>query len=281
MEVGFEVLALRREDVKVCIARTGGTNCDLETKIAFEELGVKVDLLHSKRLLKENMLLDYELLVFPGGFSYGDYVRAGAIWAKTLFSQLYEELINYVEEERLIMGICNGFQVLVEMGLLPAFSGVTPHPEATLSTNLNAKYECRWVYLKYENRGNCVFTKKLESEVLLKIPIGHGEGRFLFPKGKEREYLKKLIDGDQLVFRYAKPDGSPAEGTYPFNPNGSLYDIAGICNPEGNVFGLMPHPERAFFGWQLPDWTCLENLPKYGDGWFIFKSAIQHICENF
>ncbi|MCD6530627.1 phosphoribosylformylglycinamidine synthase I [Candidatus Bathyarchaeota archaeon] len=270
---------MERWNVKVCVVRAGGTNCDLETKVAFESLGVKVDLLRTQKLL-ERGLADYHIVVFPGGFSYGDYVRAGAIWAKLMQSKLISEVSEYVEEGRLLLGICNGFQVLVEMGVLPAFNGLSMHPEAALATNLNARYECRWVYLRIENP-ETPFTSLLKEKTVIRIPIGHGEGRFLLPKEREEDYLERLIRNRQIVLRYAKSDGEPAGMAYPFNPNGSVYDIAGICNPKGNVFGLMPHPERAFFWWQLPDWTRMEFPPRYGDGWFILESAVSYVCENF
>ena len=227
------------------------------------------------------------MLVFPGGFSYGDYVRAGAIWGKELSVHLGDQLEDFVYEDKPILGICNGFQVLVEAGLLPAFNGTSKYPEIALATNVSARYECRWVskdgffYLKNENMGNCIFTKKIRQGKLLRLPIGHAEGRVLFPEGKENIYLKRLVDYDQIVFRYAKADGSYPEGKYPYNPNGSFFDIAGICNPKGNVMGLMPHPERAFYGWQLPDYTRMEKKVTYGDGKLIFESAIKYLEDNF
>ncbi|MEM2876275.1 MAG: phosphoribosylformylglycinamidine synthase I, partial [Candidatus Bathyarchaeia archaeon] len=253
----------------------------LETKVAFESLGVKVDVLHMKKLLEKSSVMDYEIMVIPGGFSYGDYVRAGAIWAKAIQSKLLQEVLKFIEEGRLLLGICNGFQVLVEMGILPASSGVSTYPEAALAVNLSARYECRWVYLRVESAEKSPFTHVLRRGTILRIPVGHGEGRFVLPKEREGEYLRKLVESDQIIFRYAKQDGEPANGVYPFNPNGSIYDVAGICNPEGNVLGLMPHPERAFFWWQLPDWTRMDSPPEHGDGWWIFESGIKYICDNF
>jgi phosphoribosylformylglycinamidine synthase I len=271
---------VKAEEIRVCVLRVGGTNCDAETKRAFDEQGVKAEVVHLNELVK-NSLTDYNALVFPGGFSYGDYVRAGAILAKGTLTKLRGDLKLFVEEGKPILGICNGFQVLVEAGLLPAFEGVSEYPEATLATNIPIGYNCRWVYVKHENSGNCIFTKKILKGKVVKIPVAHGEGRFLFSKEKEEKYLEKLYDNDQLVFRYCNQEGDYAEGEYPVNPNGAFHDIAGICDPTGTVFGLMPHPERAFYGWQLPDWTKTENIPKYGDGRLIFESVVEYLKNRF
>jgi phosphoribosylformylglycinamidine synthase len=272
---------MKREEIKVCILRVGGTNCDAETKTAFEALGAQAQVLHVNEVVKRRNLLEYNALVFPGGFSYGDYVRAGAIWAKWLIAKLGKEMKAFVEEGRPILGICNGFQVLVEAGLLPAFERITPHPEAALATNYPPGYNCRWVYIKHENHGKCIFTHKIPKGKVLRMPVAHSEGRFLFPKEKERQFLEKLYDGDQLVFRYCGKNGEYAHGKFPINPNGSFHDIVGICNPDGTVFGLMPHPERAFYWWQQPDWTRQMLMPQYGDGKLIFESLLEYLEKRF
>jgi len=272
---------MKREEIKVCVLRVGGTNCDAETKRAFEELGVQSDITHVNELVKRRNLSEYHVLVLPGGFSYGDYVRAGAIWARWLLAKLGKELESFVGEDRPILGICNGFQVLVEAGLLPGFDGISPHPKAVLATNFPPGYNCRWIYIKHENRGKCVLTWKIPREKVLRIPVAHSEGRFMFAKEEEKEFLERLYENDQLVFRYCDKDGECAEGHFPLNPNGSFHDIAGICNPEGTIFGLMPHPERAFYWWQQPDWTRQKQMPQYGDGKLIFESLIEHITKKF
>ncbi|MEM2212745.1 MAG: phosphoribosylformylglycinamidine synthase subunit PurQ [Candidatus Nezhaarchaeales archaeon] len=272
---------MKREEIKVCILRVGGTNCDRETKIAFEDLGVQAYVLHMNELVKTGKLDDYQILVFPGGFSYGDYVRAGAIWGKKVKAKLGLSLKRFSDEAKPILGICNGFQVLIEAGFLPGFKGVSEESEASLAVNASARYECRWVYLRYEGRGRCVFTSKLSSGSVLRMPVAHSEGRFLLHRRLKDKYLKLLEENDQVVFRYCDEDGKPAEGRYPYNPNGSLSDIAAICNPEGNVLGLMPHPERAYYGWQLPDWTDGGKPPRYGDGWFIFASVVEYVEKRF
>jgi len=267
-------------DVKVCIMRVGGTNCDAETKRAFEDLRIKADVVHLNEVVRRRNLLDYSALVFPGGFSYGDYVRAGVIWAKGTLAKLGSQLKEFVKEEKPVLGICNGFQVLVEMGLLPGSEGVSKCPEACLATNVPIGYHCRWVYVRHENSGKCIFTSKIPKGKVLRIPVAHAEGRFIFAKEKEKKFLKRLYDNDQLVFRYCDEKGEYAEGVFPTNPNGAFHDIAGICDPSGRIFGLMPHPERAYYGWQLPDWSKMGKMLKYGDGKLVFKSAVQFLKER-
>jgi len=272
---------MKREEIRVCVLRVGGTNCDAETKRAFEELNIQAEIVHVNELVKRRNLTEYHVLVFPGGFSYGDYVRAGAIWAKWILAKLGTELKAFVDENRPILGICNGFQVFVEAGLLPGFEGTSPYPEAALATNFPPGYNCRWVYIKHENRGKCVFTWTIPKGKVLRIPVSHSEGRFVFSKENENQLLKRLYENDQLVFRYCDKNGEYAEGCFPTNPNGSFQDIAGICNPEGTIFGLMPHPERAFYWWQQPDWTRQERMRQYGDGKLIFEGLIEYLTKKF
>jgi len=268
-------------EVRVCVLRVGGTNCDVETMRAFQESGMRAEVVHFNQLIRQQSLLDYHILVIPGGFSHGDYVRAGAIWAKRLMAKLGGEVERFVDEGRPILGICNGFQVLVEAGLLPQFDGVSQFPEAALGTNIPPGYNCRWVYLRHENKGSCAFTGKVSNGSVLRIPVAHSEGRFMFKKENEEKYLEKLLENDQLVFRYCRHGGKYAEGEYPSNPNGSFHDIAGICDPSGTVFGLMPHPERAYFGWQLPDWTKDDAASGFSDGRLIFESIADHLRKGF
>jgi phosphoribosylformylglycinamidine synthase len=273
---------MKREEIKVLLMRVGGTNCDKETQRAIQNLGAQAQVIHINKIIRnKQLLLRYDALVFPGGFSYGDYVRAGAIWAKWIIAKLGKEIKRFIAEEKPILGICNGFQVLVEMGVLPAFNGISEYPEAALATNSPPGYNCRWVYIRHENRGNCVFIQHVPRNRVLRIPVAHSEGRFIFPKENENDQLERLLENDQLVFRYCHPDGKPAEGEYPANPNGSFHDIAGICNPEGTVLGLMPHPERAFYWWQQPDWTRKKLLPQYGDGKTIFEGMLRYVERRF
>lgn len=271
---------MKLEEIRVCVVRVGGTNCDSETQRAFQELNVKAETLHVNDLIKRRNLLDFHVLVLPGGFSFGDYVRSGVIFARFLDAKLGKEIGTFIDEGRPILGICNGFQILVEYGLLPGFEGMSAYPEATLTTNEPSGFKCQWVYLKHENREKCAFSNKIPAGKVLRMPIAHGEGRLLFPKEKEENMLHKLIENDMVVFRYCDKNGKTADGTYPTNPNGSTFDIAGICNKEGNIFGLMPHPERAMYWWQQPDYTRQAAVPHYGDGKLIFQNIIDNLTKK-
>lgn len=264
--------------INACVLRVGGTNCDRETKRSLDEFGkVETEILHINQVGKNKDLLDYDCLIIPGGFSYGDHIRAGSVFANKISTLVGEDLRVFAEEGGLILGICNGFQVLIETGLLPGFEGISEYPKAALAINESAKYECRWTYLKNENEGNCIFTQEIKKGEKLFIPVAHKEGRFIFQKENEKDILEKLYDNDQLVLRYCDKNGDYAEGSYPENPNGAFHDIAGICDPTGKIFGLMPHPERAYYGFHLPDWARREKNPEYADGKLLFKSMIEYL----
>lgn len=261
--------------IRVLILRAPGTNCDEETARALSEAGAEAHIVHTNKLLSNEVdLFRYHGLVLPGGFSYGDRVRAGAVWASKLKSKMREKLIKYALGGNPVLGICNGFQTLVELGLLPFTRRASLKPRAALAPNTSSKFEARWVYLKCESK-KCVFTRHIDG--VLRLPVAHSEGRFVLGEGLSEEGLGRK---GQIVLRYVKPDGAPANGEYPFNPNGSMFDIAGICNEYGNVFGLMPHPERAVYGWQTPDYTSTHRRSGYADGWRIFKSMVEYIEDE-
>lgn len=266
---------MKISDIRICILRIEGTNCEQELYYCFKRLGAKPELVHLKELIKKKKLSDYQCVMLPGGFSIGDYVRAGAIFAALLKSKLSKEILNFVENGYPLGGICNGFQVLVELGLLPGLK--VGEIEAALTINDSNRFECRATFLKHENKSKCAFTRKLDSGRIVMFPSAHAEGKFVFPKEKETKYLDKLIENDQLVFRYVDNNGNYAN--YPWNPNGSLDNIAGICNYQGNVFGLMPHPERVFYPWQHPDWT--RKRREEGDGKALFESVLGYIEKKF
>ena len=252
--------------MKVAILQMEGTNCEEESFIAFRETGFEPEFVHINTLQK-GVLENYDVLFIPGGFSSGDYIRAGAIFAARLKAKVWHDLQNFVEEGKPVMGVCNGFQVLIELGLLPGVDGISEIPEAALTTNESNRFECRWVYLRRDKK--TMFTRDVPEYITL--PVAHAEGRFVAPpKIMERIEIQK-----QVVFRYVAPDGSKTE--YPWNPNGSTNDIAAMVNSYGNVFGIMPHPERAYFWYQHPDWP--RNKRSIGDGYYVFSSLFKWIIE--
>jgi phosphoribosylformylglycinamidine synthase len=288
---------MKLDEIKICILRIEGTNCEEELYRAFAAAGAKPELVHLKQLIgvdvkdeEKRNLTDYQILMFPGGFSAGDYIRAGAIWAARIKASLGDELKEFASEGYAIGGICNGFQVLTELGLLPAFGGVmTAQPEAALSVNDSGRFECRPSLLKHVNNGNCKFTSKIEQNKVVIMPSAHAEGKFIVEEHRQNELLEILEDNNQLVFKYVDSDGNDSAG-YPYNPNGSIMNIAGICNPEGNVFGMMPHPERVADFITHPDWYRKKEQLKEGsqnngsvsgDGTAVFQSILDYIQKKF
>jgi phosphoribosylformylglycinamidine synthase len=252
---------------KVLVLRTAGTNCDRETSYALALAGARCDLVHVKRVAERALSLsEYDIFVIPGGFSYGDDIAAGRVLANEIRHSVYEDLRRFIETGKLVIGICNGFQVLVKLGLLPNLSG-NYKQEAGLAWNSSNKFEDRWVYLKVVS-GKSVFVEK---GVTLYLPIAHAEGKFVL---ESDETAEKLANSGQIVFKYADEEGNP--GQYPINPNGSVLDIAGICDRTGRVLGIMPHPERHIFGYQHPRWSR-RGIKAEGDGFAIFRNAVRYV----
>ena len=264
----------------VLVLRTAGTNCDVETDVAFQLAGADTSLVHIQNLISGKVdLSTFHILAIPGGFSYGDDIAAGILLAVEMKHKIRSALEQFVDDGKLIIGICNGFQVLVRTGLLPGVehsnndkSEITQR--ATLAMNTSAKFECRWVELETQ-QSSCVFTRGIKSHLYL--PVAHAEGRFTAPP----DVLAELESHNQIVFRYDKSSKYPSDNNnYPNNPNGSDADIAGICDKTGRIFGLMPHPERFLTKWNHPRWTR-EDLPDKGDGVAIFKNAVDYVTANF
>ena len=247
--------------VKVLVIRTAGTNCDKETVEAWEYVGAKVSLLHVNELVRRPKLFSqFQILTIPGGFSYGDDLGAGKLLANDLIYQLAEPLFNFVKAGKPILGICNGFQVLLKAGLIP---------QVTLFNNDSARFECRWVRLLNVSK-KCLWTKGIES---LWIPVAHGEGKFI---AANNVVLKDLRKNDQVVFQYVDARGK--FGSYPVNPNGSEDNIAGIGDKNGLVLGLMPHPERCLNFYQLPWWIRKpKERVKKNLGWKIFENGFKYV----
>jgi phosphoribosylformylglycinamidine synthase len=251
--------------VKVCVLRAAGINCDKETAFAFSKVGAEVDSVHVNNMVSgSKKLADYQILALPGGFSYGDDIASGKIFANELRCKLADELAAFVKDGKLIIGICNGFQVLVKSGLLPGNSHM--QQEASLIINDSGKFEDRWVYLK--NSGRCIWTKKLPK--LIYLPVAHGEGKFIV---KDKGMLKRFKDNGQIVFQYSDAQGHLAG--YPDNPNGAVDNIAGICDVTGRILGLMPHPERHIEFSQHPRWFGAKGKRR-GDGLQIFENGVKY-----
>jgi phosphoribosylformylglycinamidine synthase subunit PurQ / glutaminase len=248
--------------VKVLMLQAPGTNCDFETRVAYEMAGAEVDWALVYELFRgEKKLADYHILVIPGGFTYGDDISAGKIMANEIRYRLGPDISNFVADGKLVMGVCNGFQVLVKTGILPGLQDSGSQP-VTLTVNDSGKFECRWINLKVNAESPCVFTRGMDR---MYIPVNHGEGKLVAAPG----VLEKL----NVVVRYTDEQGNTGAG-YPLNPNGSVDDIAGICDTTGRIFALMPHPER-FIRWtQHPRWTR-EPARETGDGLQIFVNAVE------
>ncbi len=247
---------------RTLILRAPGTNCDTETAFAFNQAGAEVSLVHVNQLIRgEQRLSDYQIMVIPGGFTYGDDIAAGKVLANELRLKLGEDIPRFVENGGLILGICNGFQVLVKAGILPRPANDSP-PLLTLITNDSGKFECRWVHLGVNKKSPCVFTRGIDS---LYLPVAHVEGKVVADP--------KVLPELDTVLYYTDEDGNSNAG-YPYNPNGSVGDIAGIGDTSGRIFALMPHPERYIRGTQHPQWTR-HGAKQYGDGFQIFLNAVK------
>lgn len=248
-----------------------GTNCDGETIRAFELAGAQAELVWVEELKQDSKRLDgCQILAIPGGFTYGDDLGAGRILANELQSRLADVLAGFLKKEKLVIGICNGFQMLVKAGILPTGELGAPQT-ATLASNDSGKFEDRWVTLKPEFNV-CIWTQGMED--LLELPVAHGEGKFLTA---DPSILEQLLGFGQIVFHYS--DARGLEAGYPWNPNGSMGAIAGICDPSGRIFGLMPHPERHVTALQHPRWTR-EHRQGEGEGLRIFRNGVQWAAKH-
>jgi len=253
--------------VNVLVLRAAGSNCDQETKYAFDIAGARAELVHINRLLDNAVnLSDYQILAIPGGFTYGDDISAGKVLANQIKYKLGDRLLEFHGQGKLIVGICNGFQVLVKSGLLPRVD-MAGEQDVTLTFNDSGAFEDRWVHLNVQ-QSVCVFTQGIKDRVY--FPVAHAEGKFVV---RNNDILKQLKKNNQIVFQYSTVDGGTP--VYPQNPNGSIDDIAGICDPTGRVLGMMPHPERFLDPTNHPQWTRA-GLQKEGDGLALFQNAVNY-----
>lgn len=251
----------------VLILRAPGTNCDQESGFAFDMAGGKSSFAHINQLVETpSMINDYQILCLPGGFSYGDDIAAGRILASKMQSRLSDVLAEFHAAGKLILGICNGFQILIKSGfLLPPDDQGLP---ATLTWNDSGRFVDCWVNLKTDN-DKCVFLKDVDQ---MYLPIAHAEGKFV---PRNDAVLEQLSSNHQLALKYCLPDGHNGDVAYPHNPNGSTAHVAGICDETGRIFGLMPHPERHIDPMHHPRWTR-EGLAEKGDGFAVFQNAINY-----
>ncbi|MFH1541067.1 MAG: phosphoribosylformylglycinamidine synthase subunit PurQ [Elusimicrobiota bacterium] len=285
-----------KKKVKIIVLKTAGTNNDIETAEAFKLVGAEPEIIHINRFLRnEKDFQDYKILAIPGGFSYGDDISAGKVFANKLMHKLKTEIIKFANQGKLMLGICNGFQVLVKAGLLPFLDG---KQSVTLTNNDSGKFECRWVHLKTvrrfassqvtnsqiqhglssKNYTKChcddkianLWTKNLPETI--QLPVAHAEGKFFC----NEDVIRKLEQQSLTVLKYVDENGN--EAGYPHNPNGSVSNIAGIVNTDGNILGLMPHPERFISKYQHPQWTRKKSVEPYG--LVIFKNAVEYAKKS-
>lgn len=264
---------------KVLVFSGYGFNCEEETKFAFDSAGGQADIVHINDLITSpSRLFNYQILAFPGGFAYGDDTGSGRAFALKLKNHLQERLVSFVKSDRLIIGICNGFQVLAYLGLFPFEDNILGEINMALMHNANARYTVRWVDVKVTN--DSPWLKGIKE---ISLPIAHGEGKFY----SDAANLKKFTDNHQIALKYVKGELC-LFFDYPYNPNGSLEDIAGITDSSKRILGLMPHPERAQLIYHLPHYTYLKEiylrsgkkLPQEGPGLKIFRNGIDYFTKD-
>ncbi len=271
--------------VKALVPTGYGLNCDYETDYALKLAGAESDPIHINELIRADKsggtsrLDAYHILVIGGGFSWADDHGAGVVLASKLRYNLGEEIARFIDQGKLIIGICNGFQVLVNLGLLPGFGGQYHERRAAITYNDSGNFIDAWVHLKVNHDSPCIFTKGIAD---IDLPVRHGEGKFY----ASNQDIEELLKNNQVALQYADEKGEPAQGQWPENPNGSLKDVAGVCDPTGRIFGLMPHPEAFNHPTNHPNWTRKkEHLLRKGEdpegqegeGVKIFRNAVDYV----
>lgn len=272
------------DNVRVAVLFGFGINCDRETAAVFDMVGGTSERLHVNNLVQGNRSLEeFDILAVPGGFSFGDHLGSGRLLGNRLRFALRDQLQTFVNSGKPIIGICNGFQALVKTGLLPGPESASLEPDliqrASLTLNNTGRYEDRWVTLEFDSESPCIWTKGIQR---IECPVRHGEGRFVMPTDAD---LDRLSSNHQLTVRYVDPLTESGSGLsddllpFPLSPNGSMRNIAGICDPTGLVFGLMPHPEAFYTMWLHPEHTSmnLEDDQWEGSGLQIFRNAVEYV----
>ena len=269
--------------VKTLVLTGYGLNCDYETAYSAQLAGSEATRVHINSLIDGSVRLsNFQILVFGGGFSWGDDHGAGVIQAVRMKTHLGDQMVEFIENGNLVLGICNGFQTLVNIGLLPGFDHDYRRRAVALTFNDCGNFRDDWVSLTVNPSSPCVFTRTMD---FLEFPVRHGEGKFVC----DDTTLKRLIDHHQVALQYAGSDRSPANGQFPENPNGAIYDIAGICDPTGRVFGLMPHPEAYNHFTNHPDWTRQREMRRrkglrsenfLTPGIQLFQNAVDYVRSS-
>jgi phosphoribosylformylglycinamidine (FGAM) synthase-like amidotransferase family enzyme len=264
--------AARRAEVRVLVLTGLGLNCEAETEAAFRMAGARPERVHLLDLLDgtaERKLAEYPVLAFIGGFAFGDHLGAGFVFANKIRYRLYDQLLEFIARGGLALGVCNGFQTMTRLGLLPGLDGDYRTPLATLAPNDRPGYRDAWVTVGFDAASPCVWTRGITR---MDVPARHGEGKFLASEA----VLGRLEERHQIAARYLGADGRPTEA-WPANPNGSKAGIAGICDPSGRLFGLMPHPDAHLYPFHHPDWPrrkALGTAPVQGEGLAIFRNGV-------
>ncbi|MBA7667740.1 Phosphoribosylformylglycinamidine synthase subunit PurQ [subsurface metagenome] len=265
--------------LKSLVITGDGLNCEEETREAYKIVEAEPYLIHITDFLDGNANInDYHILNFIGGFANGDHLGAGTVQAVRFRHKLREQLQEYIDSGKLVIGICNGFQTIIKMGILPGMDGDYTSRTATLMTNDSGKFEDRWVYLKANKDSPCIWTKGIDN---LFIPVRHGEGKFFT---LEDELISRLFNDEQIVLQYSDKSFENPTMEYPLNPNGSLNAIAGICDSTGRIFGLMPHPEAYLYPYNHPSWardvSLGKKLQKEGQGVQVFRNAVEYVKQS-
>ncbi|MCP3901867.1 MAG: phosphoribosylformylglycinamidine synthase subunit PurQ [Desulfobacteraceae bacterium] len=270
--------------IKALVLTGFGLNCDVETAFALELAGAEPHRVHINSLINGKIDLDdFQILALGGGFSWGDDHGAGVIQALKFSNHIGDKLLSFIEKDRLIIGICNGFQTLVNLGLLPGFDNDYTDRSVSITWNDCGNFRDQWVHLSFNEKSPCVFTKDID---MADYPVRHGEGKFI----ADQAIIDKLVLNNQVVLQYSSKEGDLANNRFPLNPNGSMADIAGICDPTGRIFGLMPHPEAYNHFTNHPDWTREKSIRKRAakkeskdfdqhltQGIKIFKNAVDYL----
>ncbi|MFO7558746.1 MAG: phosphoribosylformylglycinamidine synthase I [Desulfobacterales bacterium] len=264
-----------KPQVNVLVLTGYGLNCDHETAHAFELAGGNSSRVHINSLIDGSISLDnFHILVFGGGFSWGDDHGAGVVQAVRMKTTIGDHILRFIDSGNLVIGICNGFQTIVNLGLLPGFDKDYTSQSVALTYNDCGNFRDQWVHLNVNPESPCVFTKNISH---IELPVRHGEGKFY----SDEKTISRLKENNQIVLRYAKKDNTPATQEFPSNPNGSVFDIAGVCDPTGRIFGLMPHPEAFHHPTNHPDWTReKEHAQRKGETWRPSPIMGLHLFQN-